>query len=218
MSCPHGSIVGIKCANANILSISASLSSSVSSSCRFGSACAIFFTECSAAGIGSDTECVSIAGDEDCFGSFFGEDLFGVAGLLCVSFRVPFAVTGPFFVKAALAVAYLRNGGGEVRARHAVTLDDEEIPWKFNTPPKYVRDVLIAIETANNHEREGARVRDESRKLNCLHVFGIGNSRPRVPANIRNFWSFSACCILSTQPQPSSVFNLIQYYACKFSL
>jgi len=159
MSCPHGSIVGIKCANVNILSISASLSSSVSSSCCFGSACAFFFTECSAAGIGSGTECaVSIAGDEGCFGSFFGADFFGVAGLLCASLRVPLAVTGPFFVKAALAVAYLRTGRGEVRERHAVTLDDEEIPWKFNTPPKYVRDMLRAIETANNHEREGAQV------------------------------------------------------------
>ena len=193
MSCPHGSIVGIKCANASILSISASLSSSVSSSCCLGSTCAFFFTECSAAGIGSDTECtVSIAGDEDCFGCFFRADFFGVASLLCASLRVPFAVTGPFFVKAALAVAYLRAGRGKVRARHAVTLDDDEIPCRFNTPPKYVREMLRAIKTTNNHEREGARVCDECRKLNCLHVFGIGNSRPRVPANIRNFWSFLA--------------------------
>ena len=117
----------------------------VSSFCCFGSVCAFFFTECSAAAIGSGTECtVSIAGDGDCFGCFFG-----VADLLC-----------------AFLQPLLRQGG--------------------------TRDMLRAIETANNHEREGARVCEECRKLNCLHVFGIGNSRPRVLANIRNFWSFSA--------------------------
>jgi len=146
ISCPHGSTVGIKCANAIILSISSTFSSSLSECCFFESSCKICSTKCCAEGTGSDADfAVSIVGDVDFFGSCLAMGFFGVSGLLCASLRVPFAVTGLFFVKAALAVAYLRTGREGVCVKHALTLDDEAIPWRLETPPKYDQEMLMAM-------------------------------------------------------------------------
>jgi len=127
ISCPHGSTVGIKCANAIILSISSTFSSSLSERCSFGSSCRICSTKCPVEGRGSEAEFGP--GDVEFLGNFLAMDFFGVSSLLCASLRVPFAVTGFFFVNVALAVANLRAGRGDVHARHTPTLDDDAIPW-----------------------------------------------------------------------------------------
>ena len=169
ISCPHGSTVGIKCANAIILSISSTFSSSVSECCFCGSSCRICSTKWGAEGTGSDAFAVSIAGDVDFFGSCLAMGFFGVSGSLCASLRVPFAVTGLFFVKAALAVAYLRTQSEGVRARHALTLDDETIPWRLETPPKYVREMPRAIDTANDEKEvlQKARISAKGNQAVC---------------------------------------------------
>lgn len=107
-SCPHGSNVGINCAITSIRSNSWVRSSSVISWKDFGSfgSCTV---ECSAATI-SFAEWIAVSiSDEVVFlgvreATFRGGDW----GCVWASLRVPFAVTGVFFVKEALAAAYPR--------------------------------------------------------------------------------------------------------------
>ena len=104
-------------------------------------------------------------------------------------------------MKAVLAVEYLRVGRGEVHARHVVTLNDEEISWKFETPSEYVREMLRAIETANNHERGVAMRVGSGIACTCLVS--------AILSHARQVFEFSRLLLQS----PSS---LIQHYACKF--